>query len=230
MDTHYTYLILNVGCIIFPFILSFDKKIAFYKLWKPLFIGIFISATFFVIWDVIFTLNGVWSFNPKYITGIHLFKLPIEELLFFITVPYACIFIYEVINGYTKRDIIGCGKPYSLVFAIICILLIILFYDKTYTLVNASICLILLIVSTFIYKSNNMGRFFLAYFISLIPFLICNGILTALPVVIYNNSENMNIRLYSIPLEDTLYGLSLMLLPILIMDYFKSKKSMNVWN
>ena len=75
-----------------------------------------------------------------------------------------------------------------------------------------------------------MGRFFLAYFISLIPFLICNGILTALPVVIYNNSENMNIRLYSIPLEDTLYGLSLMLLPILIMDYFKSKKSMNVWN
>jgi lycopene cyclase domain-containing protein len=225
MDTHYTYLILNLACIFFPFILSFDKKIAYYKLWKPLFIGILISAAFFIIWDILFTKLGVWSFNPAYIIGIYIFNLPIEEILFFITVPYACIFIYEVVNGYTKRDVIGCGKPYSAIVSIICLVLIILFHDKTYTLVNASICLIMLLYAAFIYKSQNLGRFFLAYFISLIPFLICNGLLTALPVVIYNNHENMNLRLFTIPLEDTLYGLSLMLIPILIMDYFKKPKS-----
>jgi lycopene cyclase domain-containing protein len=225
MDTHYTYLILNLACIFFPFILSFDKKIAYYKLWKPLFIGILISAAFFIIWDILFTKLGVWSFNPTYIIGIYIFNLPIEEILFFITVPYACIFIYEVVNGYTKRDVIGCGKPYSVVISVICLVLIILFHDKTYTLVNASICLIMLLYAAFIYKSQNLGRFFLAYFISLIPFLICNGLLTALPVVIYNNNENMNLRLFTIPLEDTLYGLSLMLIPILIMDYFKKPKS-----
>lgn len=225
MDTHYTYLILNLACIFFPFILSFDKKIAYYKLWKPLFIGIFISAAFFIIWDILFTKLGVWSFNPTYIIGIYIFNLPIEEILFFITVPYACIFIFEVVNGYTKRDVIGCGKPYSVVISVICLVLIILFHDKTYTLVNASICLIMLLYAAFIYKSQNLGRFFLAYFISLIPFLICNGLLTALPVVIYNNHENMNLRLFTIPLEDTLYGLSLMLIPILIMDYFKKPKS-----
>ena len=225
MDTHYTYLILNLACIFFPFILSFDKKIAYYKLWKPLFIGMLISAAFFIIWDVLFTKLGVWSFNPTYIIGIYIFNLPIEEILFFITVPYACIFIYEVVNGYTKRDVIGCGKPYSVVISVICLVLIILFHDKTYTLVNASICLIMLLYAAFIYKSQNLGRFFLAYFISLIPFLICNGLLTALPVVIYNNNENMNLRLFTIPLEDTLYGLSLMLIPILIMDYFKKPKS-----
>lgn len=225
MDTHYTYLILNLACIFFPFILSFDKKIAYYKLWKPLFIGIFISAAFFIIWDIFFTKLGVWSFNPTYIIGIYIFNLPIEEILFFITVPYACIFIYEVVNGYTKRDVIGCGKPYSVVISVICLVLIILFHDKTYTLVNASICLIMLLYAAFIYKSQNLGRFFLSYFISLIPFLICNGLLTALPVVIYNNNENMNLRLFTIPLEDTLYGLILMLIPILIMDYFKKPKS-----
>ena len=225
MDTHFTYLILNLACIFFPFILSFDKKIAYYKLWKPLFIGILISAAFFIIWDIFFTKLGVWSFNPTYIMGIYIFNLPIEEILFFITVPYACIFIYEVVNGYTKRDVIGCGKPYSVVISVICLVLIILFHDKTYTLVNASICLIMLLYAAFIYKSQNLGRFFLAYFISLIPFLICNGLLTALPVVIYNNNENMNLRLFTIPLEDTLYGLSLMLIPILIMDYFKKPKS-----
>ena len=83
MDTHYTYLILNLACIFFPFILSFDKKIAYYKLWKPLFIGIFISAAFFIIWDILFTKLGVWSFNPTYIIGIYIFNLPIEEILFF---------------------------------------------------------------------------------------------------------------------------------------------------
>ena len=225
MDTHFTYLILNLACIFFPFILSFDKKIAYYKLWKPLFIGILISAAFFILWDILFTKLGVWSFNPTYIIGIYIFNLPIEEILFFITVPYACIFIYEVVNGYTKRDVIDCGKPYSVVTSLICLVLIILFHDKTYTLVNASICLIMLLYAAFIYKSQNLGRFFLAYFISLIPFLICNGLLTALPVVIYNNNENMNLRLFTIPLEDTLYGLSLMLIPILIMDYFKKPKS-----
>ena len=39
----------------------------------------------------------------------------------------------------------------------------------------------------------------------------------------YNNAENMNLRLFSIPLEDIIYCLSLMLLPVLIMDYLKNK-------
>ena len=33
----------------------------------------------------------------------------------------------------------------------------------------------------------------------------------------------MTIRIYTIPLEDTLYYLSLLLSTILLMDYFKSK-------
>lgn len=223
MDSRFTYLLLNLGCVIFPIFLSFDKKVAFYKTWKLLFISIFISALFFIGWDILFTSRGIWSFNNKYILGIYIYNLPIEEVLFFFTVPYSCIFIYEVVNAYFKRDVIGCGKPYSAIFAIICLITAILYYDKTYTIVNAGLCFFLLVFAAFIYKSENLGRFFLAYFIALIPFLICNGILTSLPVVIYNNAENMNIRLFSIPLEDTFYCLSLMLLPILIMDFLKNK-------
>ena len=223
MDLRFTYLLLNFGCVIFPIILSFDKKVAFYKTWKYLFISIFISALFFIGWDILFTSKGIWGFNSHYIIGIYIFNLPIEEVLFFFTVPYSCIFIYEVVNVYFKRDVMGCGKPYSAVVSIICLITAILYYDKTYTLVNAGLCFFLLVFAAFIYKSENLGRFFLAYFIALIPFLICNGILTSLPVVIYNNAENMNIRLFSIPLEDTFYCLSLMLLPILIMDFLKNK-------
>ena len=74
-------------------------------------------------------------------------------------------------------------------------------------------------------RVRNLGRFYLAYFVSLIPFLICNGILTALPIVTYNDEENMAIRLFTIPLEDVFYCLSLLLSTVLLMDYFKEKKT-----
>lgn len=224
MNSHYTYLILDIASVLFPLALSFDKKVAFYKLWKYLFPSMFITGVFFILWDVLFTAQGVWGFNPDYITGINIFNLPIEEILFFVCVPYSCVFIYEVFNAYVKRDVLGaCGKRISILISVLSIVTCILFYDKTYTIVNAGICLALVLFTTFPYRFRNLGRFYLAYFVSLIPFLICNGILTALPIVTYNDEENMAIRLFTIPLEDVFYCLSLLLSTVLLMDYFKER-------
>ncbi len=224
MNSHYTYLLLDVLSVAFPFLLSFDKKVAFYKSWKYLFPAMFIVGLFFIIWDVLFTYKGVWGFNPIYITGIKLFNLPLEEVLFFICVPYSCVFIYEVCNAYIKRDLIGANAKYiSVIISLLCLVICILFYNKTYTIVNVGISMLLVIFATFICQFKNLGRFYVAYVVSLFPFLICNGILTSLPIVTYNNNENMNLRIYTIPFEDTLYCLSLLLSTILLMDYFKHK-------
>lgn len=224
MSTHYTYLILDILCILFPFLLSFDKKVTFYKTWKYLFPAIFITGAFFILWDALFTEQGVWGFNPKYITGINLFNLPIEEVLFFICVPYACVFIYEVVKAYFKRDVLGtCGTKISILISVISLVTCVLFYDRIYTIVNAGICLAVVVFGTLVYKFKNLGRFYLAFFISLIPFLLCNGILTSLPIVTYNDAENMGIRIYTIPLEDAFYCLSLLLGNILLMEFFKQK-------
>ena len=226
MNPHYTYLVLDIFSVFFPLILSFDKKVAFYKHWKFLFPAMLLTGVFFIFWDILFTANGVWGFNPDYTIGVYLFNLPIEEVLFFISVPYSCVFIFEVFNAYVARDVLGsCSTKISVLVSIISLITCVLFYNKTYTIVNAGICLGLVLFATFVYKYRNMGRFYLAYFVCLIPFLICNGILTSLPIVVYNNEENMAIRLFSIPLEDTFYCLSLLLSTVLLMDYFKNRKS-----
>ena len=90
----YLYLWLNLGSLSIPFLFSFHPKLKFYKRWKALFLGILFSMLIFIPWDIIFTINGFWGFNPNYFLDIKLFSLPIEEWLFFICIPYACVFTH----------------------------------------------------------------------------------------------------------------------------------------
>ena len=78
----YLYLFLNIFIIIFPFLLSFDRKVRFFKKWKFLFGSILIVGTSFILWDIFATERGHWSFNDKYLVGLELFGLPIEEIMF----------------------------------------------------------------------------------------------------------------------------------------------------
>lgn len=224
MNPHYTYLLLDLLSVFFPFILSFDKKVAFYRHWKYLFPSMLIIGVFFVGWDILFTEKGIWHFNPDYITGIYIVNLPLEEVLFFVCVPYACAFIYEVLNAYIKKEVIANTRFLNLFFIAVSLFCMIVYYNKTYTIVNAGICFTVIILAAYVFKFKRMGRFYLAYFVSLIPFLICNGILTSLPIVQYNDAENMAVRIFTIPFEDVFYCLSLLLCTILLMDYF-SKRS-----
>lgn len=63
----------------------------------------------------------------------------------------------------------------------------------------------------------------MAYLVSLLPFYIVNGILTAIPVVMYNSNENMGFRVGTIPFEDHFYSMSLILLNLIFFEHFRRK-------
>ncbi|MDP3469001.1 MAG: lycopene cyclase domain-containing protein [Daejeonella sp.] len=219
-----TYLLINFLTVLFPVILSFDKRVRFYQNWKYIFPGLFLSGLLFLFWDYLFTIYGVWSFNPDYVRGIYFLNLPLEEILFFITVPFACIFIYECLNYYIKRDLLKQISIYITYFLMgLCAVLLILFYDKVYSLITFGLLLVILMLAQFVFKSSYLSRFYLAYLVSLIPFYIVNGLLTSIPVVMYNNEENMSFRVGTIPFEDHFYSMAMLLLNIMFFEYFRNR-------
>ena len=236
MNPHYTYLLVNLGSVAVPLLLSFDKKVAFYKKWKAFWPANLITLAFFVVWDVTFTKAGVWGFNPEYLTGIYLINLPIEEWLFFICVPYSCIFLYETFRAYLPRDPFAKLHTFAIYkISAASVLLLILFYDRLYTAFTAAF---LLIGTLIVYrlKVKWVGWLSFAYLIIIIPFLIANGILTGLAfweypvinfvpegiedmIVWYNNDHNMGIRVFSVPLDDFFYGLLLIAMNVSIYEW-----------
>ncbi len=226
MPDSYTYIGLLLASVFVPLVLSFDKKVAFYKRWKHLFPAIVISAAIFIVWDVWFTKEGVWSFNDQYILGNRIAGLPVEEWLFFIIIPFCCVFIYDVIKSYFP---ILKGKSVNFINYILSIslaVMLILNLGGLYTKVNFGFAIFLLIIfSGLSFLNKNKLAFYISFAISLVPFIIVNGILTALPVVSYNSSEIIGFRLFSIPVEDTVYLLSLLILNIGLYEWFQKPKA-----
>jgi len=225
---NYLYLIIIIFVFIFPFLLSFDKKVYFYKRWKFLFPSILLSMMVFIPWDIIFTDTGIWGFNPMYLSGLYFINLPIEEVLFFVVVPYACVFIYDVLKYYHVKNYflkleITISITLSLVFFGLGLLYINHLYTSTTFLLTAS----LILLNQFVFQLKFLSYFYQAYLLMFIPFLLVNSVLTGsfIPeeIVWYNDLENLSIRLFTIPVEDIVYGFMLIMLNLTFYTAFEQK-------
>ncbi len=205
------YLLINIGTIAIPLILSFEKKLKFYKNFLALLISLLITGALYISWDVVATMRGDWSFSSDYILGIKFFHLPLEEILFFITVPYSCIFIYETFSFYLKEKKIFYNKKIYFYLSIIFFLAGMLFRDQNYTLiVFMSAALFVLLAITLYEKIFQSKIYWIFISFCLLPFLVVNYILTSLPIVSYNPNAIWGIRFITIPLEDFIYNFSML--------------------
>lgn len=214
MNSHYTYLLIDVGTILFPLALSFDRKVAFYRQRRALLPSMLITAAVFIGGDVLFTKWGIWWFSRKYTMSYRLLGLPVEEWLFFLVVPYACAFIAACLDAYFPPKVQADSWRSTMRLASGLIFFALLNYSRSYTVFACGGCGAALLAAYALRRKNPLfrpGRFLLAYAVCLLPFLIVNGLLTSLPVVLYNDAENIGLRLYTIPAEDIFYGMLLML-------------------
>jgi lycopene cyclase domain-containing protein len=222
------YLLLNILTILIPLVLSFDRRVHFYTYWRSFFPAMLITMLIFIIWDVVFTAQGVWAFNENYHSHIKMLGLPLEEYLFFITVPYASVFTVYVMAhyfpGFRLSDL--WVRIISLVLIVSLIFIALVNINRAYTAVNFLISAIVIGIAL-IWRPDLLRQFYFSYLIILIPFGLINGILTGSfiedQVVWYNNNENLGIRVGTIPVEDFFYGMTLILLNYFLTETFLAR-------
>ncbi|MDB0600414.1 lycopene cyclase domain-containing protein [Tenacibaculum maritimum] len=227
--SQYLYLILNIGSLSIPLLYSiFEKKFHFIQYIKAACLSISIIAVPFLIWDAAFTKIGVWGFNSNYHLPLKIIGMPIEEWLFFICIPYACLFTHEVLKYYFPNLKLSrrFAKQITVFLLLITIGGLVFNFGKQYTTIN--FILFLLLMGYSLAKHLEVLQTYLpSFLVILFPFFIVNGVLTGsfieAPVVWYDDAENMNFRLFTIPFEDAFYAFNLLFSIQLVFNYLKNK-------
>ena len=141
------YLYVLLGSISIPLIYTLFVFDVIQK-WRHFFISTSLVACVFLAWDAVFTAYSVWGFNMDYCVGYEFFGMPIEEWLFFITIPFVCVFTHLVLkqklpNFKLQEDT---SKAFSFVLIFISLTVFLTNIDKLYTSINALVFLITLLV------------------------------------------------------------------------------------
>ena len=210
-----------------PVIFSFHPKVKFYIYYKSIFRATLSVSSVYILWDIIFTKLGIWGFNNQYLNGIYILNLPIEEILFFLCIPFCCLYTYHLVEKFNISFFKNTDwKKINVYFLFIVLVLGLINYTKIYTF----ICFIMFSLVLFIVNKSsiniNFNFFYTTFILIIIPFLIINGALTGLffdqTVVWYNNKEILGLRIFTIPLEDAFYAHQLILLNLMFYKKYSS--------
>lgn len=220
-------MLFNIVIFVGPLFLGLHRLFRF-KYWFEALFSIIIVMIPYIVWDAAVT-GKHWLFNSDYILGIYLTKLPIEEWLFFITVPFACLFTWEMIVRNIKDRPLSIGKYVYYMQYIFPIIAVLFFTQgKQYT------GLVMIFLSLAIFMDSLMKtdllmqkRFYLYLSFIILFTLIFNGYLTWRPVVLYGEFYQLDFRVFTIPIEDFGYGLSLLYFNTILYEKLKTRK-MNV--
>lgn len=223
------YLYALLGSLSFPLLFTLFY-VDLVKQWKSFLISTCVVAAVFLVWDAYFTSYQIWNFNSSYCIGWEILGMPLEEWLFFFVIPFCSLFIHFALFHYFPNIKLNQNttRIISIVLIVATIALILLYPDKMYTLVNFSLFAMILLLGL-LYHLKTLQQFYLSFILILIPFILVNGLLTGAftdnPVVSYDNSENMNIRAITIPLEDFAYAFTMLFGNLLLFERLNQRNT-----
>lgn len=207
---HLAYLEID-SMMIFPTLaISLGLKVR--RDYRALLFSILVVFPAYVIWDFWATYVGSWGFNREWVLGLYLGDLPVEEVLFFFVTPFATLLIYDFLRSRVRDlEIRGVGRRSYFLLGLGLTLIGVLLKGHSYT----SVVLIYLGVSFIasesldpeMLRSRNYWTF---VGLSYVPFLVFDHFLTSIPIVVYGTHSILGPRIFSIPVEDFLYSLSML--------------------
>ncbi len=103
MSDRWQYLVLLAACLAITAPLEIFGP-GVYRQWRRLTTAVFPVAFAFLVWDEIAVAANVWTYNSAYITGLHIpFRVPVEELLFFIVIPICALLTSNAVSTILEK-------------------------------------------------------------------------------------------------------------------------------
>ncbi|MYC75978.1 lycopene cyclase domain-containing protein [Candidatus Poribacteria bacterium] len=219
----FEYLLFNLVIIVGPVVSRFSRQIRQISHWRLKLLVSGIVMIPYIIWDAI-VAGSHWWFNAAYTLDFRLLGLPIGEWLFFLTVPFGCLLVWETLPSadswlvqlkflrYIRAVlyaalpigvwIFSTGRQYT-GLVLFCFALV----GLVDMLLNVNL---LLQPKTYLYLGIVSGLI-----------LVFNGYLTARPLVLYGEAYQSGYRIFTIPIEDFGYGFTLMLFNTMLYEKLK---------
>ncbi|MGC3947664.1 MAG: lycopene cyclase domain-containing protein [Chryseolinea sp.] len=226
MNPKYLSLLIDLVVLGVVVLVSFHPKFPFHKHWKKAGAGLFITAAFFILWIELFAQLGVWTFDDQYTLGIRVGWIPMEEVLFVFIAIYAGMFVYFALNQISEKDRLFPHQEVISSVLIVGLLIAGMYHkDKIYTGAAFLVLAVFLAFQMLKLRPRYMGKFYSTFALLFIPILIVDGIrsgaFTDSQIVQYDDSQNLSIRLGTIPLENICFALLLLVMPITIWEWLE---------
>ena len=221
----FEYLLFNLIVIVGPVASQFNHQIKRISRWRLKLLANGIVMIPYIIWDVLVT-DSHWWFNKAYTLDFRLLGLPVEEWLFFITVPFGCLLVWETLPD---TNLSTQMKPLrhvrTVLYAALPIGIWVFSTGRQYTGLVLC-CLGLVGLADALLRTNLLLRpktyLYLAIVAGLI--LMFNGYLTARPIVLYSEAYQSGYRILTIPVEDFGYGFTLVLFNAMLYEVLKAAR------
>lgn len=86
-------------CLLLTLPLEFVIGARVYRRFRALVLALLPEVVLFTIWDIVGIARDHWTYNPTFVIGVRLpFRMPIEELVFFLVVPICGVLTYEAVG------------------------------------------------------------------------------------------------------------------------------------
>ena len=204
------YLIFDLAILAVPLLIGAWRGAWFYDVLGTALRSVLVVAVPFVIWDAA-VVGRHWWFNPRYVLGVELWGLPVEEVLFFVAIPLACLFSWEKLGRASEAvPRPGLRWVYPVLWTLVPLGVVVAAHGEQYT----GYALLALGLVALVDHALGVGlllapRAYAFFGLVLGLTLVFNSYLTARPVVLYGESYQLGVRIGTVPVEDFIYGLAM---------------------
>lgn len=99
MPDHLQYLALMGACMLVTLPLELFPGVRVYRDLRRVAAAVLPVVAVFVVWDLIGIAREHWTFAARYVTGLEIGPLPVEELVFFVVIPLCTVLTWEAVGS-----------------------------------------------------------------------------------------------------------------------------------